>query len=71
MSICPEKKLWRNLRVYKNAKKYYMDPEELTDAIIQGLKGDKFSPFSETPVYEKEEWEAMMTQRYGDAWEKW
>ena len=53
--------IMEEFEVYKNAKKYYMDPEELTDAIIQGLKGDKFSPFSETPVYEKEEWEIRIS----------
>lgn len=57
--------------VYHDAKKYYMDPEELTDSIIRGIQGSRFSPYSETPSYLPEEWETLMTERYGDAWKEW
>lgn len=57
--------------IFGLAKKYYMDPEELTDAFIRGISGDRFSPFSETKSYFEEEWIVLMTERYGDEWKSW
>ncbi len=41
---------------FELAKEYYMDPEELTDAFIDGIYGDRFDPFANTKSYDKEEW---------------
>ena len=61
----------KEYKVFELAKKYYMDPEELTDAIWEGIHSDRFSPFSNTKTYEKEEWERMMTEKYGEEWITW
>lgn len=57
--------------VFSMARQNYMDPEELTDAIINGIGSGNFSPFSDTKSYEPEEWEKIMTERYGDDWKNW
>lgn len=57
--------------IFALARKYCMDPEELTDAFMRGISDDRFSPFSETKSYSEEEWTAMMTEKYGDEWKNW
>lgn len=53
--------------IFALAKKYLVDPEKLMEAVSR--RDD--SPWSNLQVYEQEEWEAMMTERYGDAWKEW
>lgn len=57
--------------VYKRAKEFLVDPEELTDAIIDGITSERFDPYSELKVYTREEWENRMTKLYGEEWKEW
>lgn len=57
--------------VFRLAKEYYADPEELTDTIIEGINDEKFSPFSNVKIYEEDVWKEIMTEKYGDAWKDW
>ncbi len=49
------------------ARQYLVDPEKLIEAVER--RDD--SPWSNLKVYEQEEWETLMTERYGDAWKEW
>lgn len=49
------------------AKEYLVDPEKL----IEAVRRRDNSPWSNLKVYEQEEWEDLMTQRYGDEWKEW
>lgn len=69
--IWTREEIQKEYKVFELAKKYYMDPEELTDAIWEGIHSDRFDPFANTKTYAKEEWERIMTERYGDVWITW
>ena len=69
--IWTREEIQQEYEIFELAKKYYVDPEELTDAIWEGIHSDRFDPFANTKTYEKEEWERIMTERYGDAWKTW
>lgn len=53
--------------LFSLARQYLVDPEKLIEAVER--RDD--SPWSNLKVYEQEEWEALMTERYGDAWKEW
>lgn len=53
--------------VFSLAREYFVDPEELTDAIVRGDN----SPWSNLKVYEQTQWEELMAERYGDGWNEW
>lgn len=57
--------------IYETCVEYRFDPEELMEAIIDGITGDYFSPFSECASYEEEEWRLRMEAYYGENWENW
>ena len=56
--------------VYESSVKYHFDPEEFYNAVIDGLTGDRFSPFSICKSYEEEEWKKRMEAYYGEDWEE-
>lgn len=56
--------------VYESSVKYHFDPEEFYNAVIDGLIGDRFSPFSICKSYEEEEWKKRMEAYYGEDWEE-
>lgn len=63
--------LEEQFQIYENAVKYKMDPQEFADAIIEGLKTDRFSPFSNCRTgLEDEEWREKMADYYGEEWEQ-
>lgn len=57
--------------VYKKAREFLVDPEELTDAIIDGIGSERFDPYASLKVYTREEWESRMTELYGEEWREW
>lgn len=57
--------------VFAIAAEYYMDPDEITDYIIHSEETGYFSLYTEVKQYEKEEWEQLMTEKYGEEWHEW
>lgn len=69
--LSDRKAIQEEYEVYKNAAKYLVDPEELTDNLIEGIYGSKFAPYENIIIYDKEEWVNLMTERYGEEWKNW
>lgn len=56
--------------VYEICVEYRFNPEEVVEALIDGIKGDKFAPFSECTSYGGEEWVEYMKAFYGENWQR-
>lgn len=60
-----------NYNLYHSARENLMDPKELAEAFMKGIRSNRFSPYSEVEQYTQEEWERLMTEKYDDAWKEW
>lgn len=64
------KQIEQEFCIYESCVKYRFDPEEFYNAVIDGLTGSRFSPFSNCRSYEEEEWRERMKAYYGEDWEE-
>ena len=70
-SIANAKSFEEEYNINHLARVNYVDPDELTDNIIEGMNSERFEPFVDIKVYSKDEWESRMTKKYGNEWKNW